>query len=158
VVIGGSVAGLTAARALSESFDRVTIVERDVLPDGPELRPGVPQGRQLHVLLPVGAEAMDEFFPGLTQELADLGCPTFDEVLDTPWFGAQGWRARREADVKLIGFRRPLLEHVVRQRVRALANVEVLHGTVTGLLASEDASRITGVSYAAGGWEGDGGV
>jgi 2-polyprenyl-6-methoxyphenol hydroxylase-like FAD-dependent oxidoreductase len=150
VVIGGSVAGLTAARALSESFDRVTIVERDVLPDGPELRPGVPQGRQLHVLLPVGAEAMDEFFPGLTQELADLGCPTFDEVLDTPWFGAQGWRARRETDVKLIGFRRPLLEHVVRQRVRALANVEVLHGTVTGLLASEDASRITGVSYAAG--------
>jgi 2-polyprenyl-6-methoxyphenol hydroxylase-like FAD-dependent oxidoreductase len=147
VVIGGSIAGLTAARALSESFDRVTIVERDQLPDGVEHRPGVPQAKQLHVILPLGAEIMEEFFPGFTQELLDAGCSTFDEVKDTPWFGRQGWRARRDSDVQLIGFRRPLLEHVVRERVRTIGNVEILTGTVTGLVGSADNSRVNGVAF-----------
>jgi len=46
VVVGGSIAGLTAARALSESFDRITIVERDELPNGIEHRRGVPQAKR----------------------------------------------------------------------------------------------------------------
>ena len=148
VVIGGSVAGLTAARALSESFDRVTIVERDVLPEGPEHRPGVPQARQLHVILPLGAAVMEEFFPGFKQELMDAGCSTFDEVNDTPWFGRVGWRARRDSDVTLIGFRRPLLEDVVRRRVLAIPSVDVVTATVTGLLGSDDGARVTGVIVA----------
>jgi 2-polyprenyl-6-methoxyphenol hydroxylase-like FAD-dependent oxidoreductase len=148
VVIGGSVAGLTAARALSESFDRVTIVERDVLPEGAEHRPGVPQARQLHVILPLGAAVMEEFFPGFKQELMDAGCSTFDEVNDTPWFGRVGWRARRDSDVTLIGFRRPLLEDVVRRRVLAIPSVDVVTATVTGLLGSEDGARVAGVTIA----------
>jgi 2-polyprenyl-6-methoxyphenol hydroxylase-like FAD-dependent oxidoreductase len=148
IVIGGSIAGLTAARALSESFDRVTILERDELPDGIEHRPGVPQAKQLHVILPLGARIMDDFFPGFQQELMDAGCSVFDEVKDTPWFGRQGWRARRESDVTLIGFRRPLLEHVVRERVRGIHNVEIVTTTVTGLLGSDDRSRVIGVQVA----------
>jgi len=145
VVIGGSIAGLTAARALSESFDRVTIVERDVLPDGPEHRAGVPQAKQLHVILPLGAAIMEEFFPGFKQELLDRGCSVFDEVKDTPWFGSQGWRARRDSDVHLIGFRRPVLEDTVRRRVLALSNVDVIVATVTGLVGEEGGNRVTGV-------------
>jgi len=148
VVIGGSIAGLTAARALSESFDLVTIIERDVLPDGIEHRPGVPQAKQLHVILPLGASIMEELFPGFGQELMDEGCSSFDEVKDTPWFGRQGWRARRDSDVTLIGFRRPLLEHVVRRRVRAIDNVDVVNATATGLAGSEDGTRVTGVTVA----------
>ncbi len=33
IVIGGSMAGLLAARVLSESYDRVTVLDRDVLAD-----------------------------------------------------------------------------------------------------------------------------
>lgn len=44
VVIGAGIAGLAAARALSETFDQVTVVERDHLPATPVPRPGVPQG------------------------------------------------------------------------------------------------------------------
>jgi 2-polyprenyl-6-methoxyphenol hydroxylase-like FAD-dependent oxidoreductase len=151
IVIGGSVAGLTAARALSETFGRVTILERDELPDGIEHRPGVPQAKQLHVILPLGAQIMDELFAGFEQELMDAGCSVFDEVKDTPWFGRQGWRARRESDVKLIGFRRPLLEHVVRQRVRGIDNVDIVTATVTRLIGSDDGSRVTGVQIAGDG-------
>jgi len=42
LVIGGSMAGLFAARVLSEHFERVTILERDRFPDGPKFRKGVP--------------------------------------------------------------------------------------------------------------------
>ena len=42
VVLGGSMAGLLAARVLSDHYERVTIVERDALPDGSQHRPGVP--------------------------------------------------------------------------------------------------------------------
>ena len=147
VVVGGSIAGLTAARALSESFDRITIVERDELPNGIEHRRGVPQAKQLHVILPLGAEIMEEFFPGFKQELSEAGCSTFDEVKDTPWFGRQGWRARRDSDVTLIGFRRPLLEHVIRERVRAIGNIEFLTGAVTGLQSTDDHSRVTGATF-----------
>lgn len=44
VVLGASMAGLAAARALCEHFERVTLVERDALGDVPGKRKGVPQG------------------------------------------------------------------------------------------------------------------
>lgn len=51
IVMGGSIAGLLAARVLSDHFDKVTLVERDRFPDGVETRKGVPQGRPTHGLL-----------------------------------------------------------------------------------------------------------
>ena len=47
IVIGGSMAGLLAARVLAAHFDRVTILERDSFPEGPEFRKGVPQARHV---------------------------------------------------------------------------------------------------------------
>ena len=55
VVLGASMAGLLAARALSDFFETVTVVERDALPDNPASRRGVPQGRHPHGLLTRGA-------------------------------------------------------------------------------------------------------
>jgi 2-polyprenyl-6-methoxyphenol hydroxylase-like FAD-dependent oxidoreductase len=50
VVIGASMAGLLAARVLSDHFEQVTIIERDQLPEGGEPRKGVPQERHAHIL------------------------------------------------------------------------------------------------------------
>jgi hypothetical protein len=49
VVVGGSMAGLLAARVLADHFEQVTLVERDALTDSVQTRKGVPQGRMLHV-------------------------------------------------------------------------------------------------------------
>jgi 2-polyprenyl-6-methoxyphenol hydroxylase-like FAD-dependent oxidoreductase len=54
IVIGASIGGLVAARVLSESFDRVTIYDRDALPTALQTRGGVPQGRHGHGLLASG--------------------------------------------------------------------------------------------------------
>jgi len=48
VVLGASMGGLLAARVLADFFESVTVVERDVLPDDPANRRGVPQGRPGH--------------------------------------------------------------------------------------------------------------
>ena len=45
IVIGASIGGLLAARALADYYDEVTVLERDVLPQTYEPRKGVPQGR-----------------------------------------------------------------------------------------------------------------
>jgi 2-polyprenyl-6-methoxyphenol hydroxylase-like FAD-dependent oxidoreductase len=51
IVLGGSMAGLLTATALSRHFKRVTLVERDVLPDNAALRRSVPQSAHAHGLL-----------------------------------------------------------------------------------------------------------
>ena len=50
VVLGASMGGLLAARVLADFYDRVTVVERDILPADPVNRRGVPQGRLIHAV------------------------------------------------------------------------------------------------------------
>jgi flavin-dependent dehydrogenase len=47
VVVGGSLAGMLAARVLSDHFDGVTLLERDRFPEAPAGRKGLPQGRHV---------------------------------------------------------------------------------------------------------------
>jgi NAD(P)-binding Rossmann-like domain len=51
IVVGGGLAGLSAARALSDRFRQIVILDRDELPDGATPRHGVPQGKHPHGLL-----------------------------------------------------------------------------------------------------------
>ena len=78
VVLGASMSGLLAARVLADFFETVTVVDRDELPDDPANRRGVPQGRHVHVLLPSGAQILDELFPGILNELVAEGAPVWD--------------------------------------------------------------------------------
>jgi hypothetical protein len=68
-VLVASVGVLLAARVLADAYRRLTILERDLLPESAQGRRGVPQGRHAHALLPRGAQILGELFPGL---LADL--------------------------------------------------------------------------------------
>lgn len=54
VILGASMSGLAAARAVSDAFDEVAVLERDPLPEGPETRAGAPQTDHPHVLLEAG--------------------------------------------------------------------------------------------------------
>jgi len=49
VIVGTSIGGLVAARAVSDSFEQVTVIDRDRLPPP---RRGVPQSRTVHGLTP----------------------------------------------------------------------------------------------------------
>lgn len=90
VVVGASMGGLLAARALSDTYPEVLLLDRDALPAAP-------------------------------------------------------------ASLIAYDMSRPLLEHVVRERVTTLPGVRVLAGhEVTGLLTTPDRRRVVGVQVAAG--------
>jgi flavin-dependent dehydrogenase len=85
IVVGASMAGMLAARVLSDIFERVIVLERDTLPEGPQLRPGVPQARHLHALLPRGRRILEKNFPGITSELESAGAEILDFGNDVAW-------------------------------------------------------------------------
>ncbi len=152
VVIGASISGLCAASALSESYQQVTVVERDSLPDAARPRAGVPQGRHQHVLLARGLLAFGELFPGLVDDLVAQDVPSGDVLADGRTY-LEGLRlARTYGDLPALGVTRPFLEWQVRRRLQAHANVRFMSPyTVTGLLASPDRRFITGVRVASDG-------
>jgi 2-polyprenyl-6-methoxyphenol hydroxylase-like FAD-dependent oxidoreductase len=146
VVIGASVGGLLAARVLSDFYARVVVLDRDVLPQEAAARRGVPQGRQLHVLLSRGKEALDELFPGLSAELNERGAPLVDLHGDVHWYNDGQRMLRAPSPLIAVGVSRPLLEDTLRARVAALPGVELRSPIeVLGLSATADGSRITGV-------------
>src|SRR6266508_4451371 len=82
VVLGASMGGLLAARVLADAYQRVTVVERDLLPETAEHRRGVPQGRHAHLLVPRGAQILDELFPGLLDDLVTGGAPVIRDLAE----------------------------------------------------------------------------
>ncbi|MBV9385016.1 MAG: tryptophan 7-halogenase, partial [Chroococcidiopsidaceae cyanobacterium CP_BM_ER_R8_30] len=100
IVIGGGIAGLLAARVLSDYFSQVTIVERDRLPEQPVPRRGVPQSYQLHVLLTQGYRILEQLFPGLEAELAEQGAPCIDWLGDCPLLLGNNWAPRSASDLR----------------------------------------------------------
>ena len=143
VVIGGSMAGLLAARVLSDHFAQVTIIERDKLTGEAEARKGVPQGRHVHVLLARGAVIMREYFPDLFPTLAQDGAiPVSMEGLRWNQLGV--WMAPVPSPVKTLFQSRPFLEQHVRDQLAARDNVRIRDACeVSQLCAHND--RITGV-------------
>jgi 2-polyprenyl-6-methoxyphenol hydroxylase-like FAD-dependent oxidoreductase len=153
VVLGASMAGLLAARTLADFFEQVTIVERDELPDGAENRRGVPQGRHLHGLLARGAQALEEMFPGVLDELVRDGARFLDgEDLSTLHYMLNGHlftRTGAAPSFTAYASSRPFLEYHIRRRVSATPNVTLLENhDVANLASTPDHDRIIGVATA----------
>ncbi|GAA1611845.1 FAD-dependent oxidoreductase [Catellatospora bangladeshensis] len=146
IVLGASIGGLLAARVLSESFEKVTIFDRDALPtDGTTGRKGVPQGDHTHGLLARGRQVLEELFPGLAAELTAAGAVPVDVQGDVVWINDGHRLAAKHTGLAGLGVTRVGLEAGVRRRVAALPNVELRERhEALGLLASADRSRVTG--------------
>ena len=114
VVMGGSVAGLLAARVLTDHFDMVTLVERDCFPDGSDNRKGVPQGQHAHALLAKGLVTVMQLFPDLGAALAAGGAAMLDPANDMLWYAAGGYRVRYPSGLVAPFMSRPFLESLLR--------------------------------------------
>ena len=146
VVVGASMAGLLAARVLSEHYDRVTVLDRDALPAGLEGRRGVPQGRHAHALLPAGAAHLEQLLPGLSAQLVKAGAPTCTALEQLRWIVNGHELARADTGLQVILSGRPFIEGHVRRRVRALANVGLVDGCeALGLVRGKRERRVSGV-------------
>ncbi|GGZ48846.1 FAD-binding monooxygenase [Streptomyces inusitatus] len=146
VVLGGSLAGLLAAKVLAGHFERVLLVDRDELTGVTKARRGVPHGGHAHGLVARGQQILERHFPGLTEELRTAGVRPGDFSGDIRWY-FNGRRMRpSHSGLLSIPATRPVLEHHVRMRVAALPGVELLEGRdILAPVAAPDGRRITGV-------------
>ena len=142
VVIGGSIAGLTVAQVLAQHGAKVTVIERDRLPDPPEFRRGAPQALHAHLLLPLGQAILEQHFPGALAELTAGGATIVsseEEQASSPdgaWYN----------DVISLMCSRPLLEAVIYRRVAANPKIEIIQEQeVTGLAVDRRAKQVTGI-------------
>jgi 2-polyprenyl-6-methoxyphenol hydroxylase-like FAD-dependent oxidoreductase len=149
VVVGGSLAGMLAARVLSDQFHRVTLLERDRFPETAAARKGLPQGRHAHILLERGRGVLERFFPGLTGELVRAGAAPLDATHDVAWMNPYGWYVRYPGELRLLSCTRELIDWVVRDRLAALRNVRIHGGAdVVGLVRTpRDGARVAGVRF-----------
>ena len=145
LVIGGGIAGLLAARILTDHFERVTIIERDHYPTEPISRPGVPQGRQVHTTLLQGQYILESLFPELKAHLLAHGaveryygseslyyddgrCPRIPPTL-------HGWNCSRL-----------LLEWQILRELRAYPQFHLIEGhEVVHLLYNQSTQAVYGV-------------
>ena len=146
VVLGASMGGLLAARVLADFYRRVTIIERDPLPQSGLDRRGVPQGRHAHALLPRGAQILDELFPGLLAELAADGVPVLRHPREFRFLlGGHLLCQDGETGEPTYAQSRPYLERRVRDWVRALPGVTIQgQCEVAGLVTTPARDRVVG--------------
>ena len=123
VVIGASVAGLLAAGAVCDHFDRVTILEREVLPPPGQGRKAVPQGRHVHALLPGGLAAIEQLLPGFQAELVAGGAVRCDSMREIRFVASGHEITRDAASATNVLASRPYIEGHLRRRVLGLPNV-----------------------------------
>ena len=148
-MIGAGIAGLTAARALAEHFERVIVLERDVLPLDADHRTGTPQSRHLHALLASGLYALNDLFPGLEDDLDRAGAVQLRAGLDVR-VERPGYDPFPQRDLGWLGrsMSRPLVELAARQRIKQHANITLRQRCrVRKFVATPDAAEIVGVHY-----------
>jgi 2-polyprenyl-6-methoxyphenol hydroxylase-like FAD-dependent oxidoreductase len=147
VVIGGSIAGMCAARVLSDVCARVTVIDRDEYPAGVGERPGVPQSRHVHALLAGGRRELERLFPGFDRLMLERGALEVDFLRDFATLRAAGWWPPVPSGFTTLFASRALVESILRELLRARANVELVERhAVEDLIAVGDGDpRVTGV-------------
>jgi len=146
LIIGGSLAGLFAARVLSDSFNTVTILDHDIFPLTPDHRKGVPQSYHAHGLLPTAFPIIEQLFPGIINDLCKDGADVVSDIIPLAIVSPKGLLPLPKMREASISFSRPLLEWHVRNRVSKLPNIHIITNIeVTRLLATHDRTCVTGV-------------
>jgi 2-polyprenyl-6-methoxyphenol hydroxylase-like FAD-dependent oxidoreductase len=161
VVLGGSIAGLLAARVLADHANSVVIIERDESGAdetqvesiaggaGDTARAGVPQGLQVHTLLPGGRAQLERWFPGLTREAQEGGA--VESGPDGVAAYTDDTRQVPTENSVLLTASRPYMEALIRRETLALHNVRTVVGHATGLVYEDGA--VTGARYRTAGGE-----
>ncbi len=151
VVIGAGMGGLAAAQAVAPYFDKVTVLDRDALPEGPDVRPGTPQARHAHALLTGGSRALEALFPGIESDFLKAGAIKGRAGLAIR-YEQPGFDPFPQRDLGFDAFflSRPLLENICRRRLREELNVELRHQSrVSDVAPSADRREALTVSYEA---------
>lgn len=140
VVVGASIAGLTAARALADHVGHVSVIERRHRP--PPGESIAAQGSMVHLLLAAGAEGLETLLPGFRDDLRHHGAVD-GHLWRARWWN-EGYRVPIDSTATVHLASRGLVETLVRERAEAIPTVTIRYGErVRGL--GTDGSTVVGV-------------
>lgn len=151
IVIGAGIAGLAAARALSDSFAQVVILERDQLTRDAAPRIGVPQGKQPHALLVGGQRALTDQFPHFVEQLLKSGGVAYDYTMARIEMGGFDPLPQRNLGIPIYSASRPLIEQVIRCELEQTHNVALQKQSRVEALTLSESGAINGARYTAPG-------
>jgi NAD(P)H-flavin reductase/2-polyprenyl-6-methoxyphenol hydroxylase-like FAD-dependent oxidoreductase len=147
VVIGGSIAGIAAAKVLTERFEKVIVLEKDDAHRRREARPGAAQGWHLHHLLTAGQIELERFFPGIVDDMVREGAFKVDMAAQYRIRLGGTWKKPGTSDIQIVCAGRPLLEWCVRRRLDDEPRVEFRYESeVADLVYDRDNNAIIGVA------------
>lgn len=158
VIIGASIAGLSAALAFHRRGLPVIILERDdvsgepdeIAPEAIVRRAGVPHSMQPHFFISSLRNAFKRWYPGLVEEMVECGVRevTVDQCLPR----ADDRRLTRpqpgDEELTVLASRRAVFERALRNFVSRQEGIEIWSSAKALLLVSEDQTapfRVTGV-------------
>ncbi len=124
VVVGGSIAGISVAKVLSERFGKVVVLEKDGQHDRREGRPGAAQGWHLHHLLTAGQQELERIFPGIIDDMVREGAFKVDMAEQYQLRLAGSWKKSCKGGIEIVCASRPLLEWCVRRRLDSEPKVD----------------------------------
>lgn len=141
-------AGMCVARVLADHVDHVTIVDRDLCPSRIGHRIGVPQSHHAHALLARGQRELDRLFPGFSEAVLGHGGLSLDAPARLAMLRQWGWGPGAGCGLNSLWASRPLMESIVRERVRSLRNVALRERTSAVDLRVErnGRARVTGLT------------
>jgi flavin-dependent dehydrogenase len=147
IVVGGSIAGMCAARVLCDHYDEVVLIDRDAFPSEVAMRSGIPQSRHAHALLGRGQDELERLFPGFVAAMTAGGALLFDPGSGLAMRRSLGWQDVGPNGFHTLWASRDLLEHTVRTLLRAHGVVQLRERTsAIGLRCADNAPRrVTGL-------------
>ncbi|APU14289.1 MULTISPECIES: FAD-dependent oxidoreductase [Actinoalloteichus] len=151
LVLGGGIAGLTAAVVLAEYAEEVIVVDRDDLATDSAPRRGTPAAPHSLGIHELARRQFDRWLPGLIETLVDEGARPVDS--GSHWH-VDGVRKAPVVGEPLICLTAPFLERHLRDRAAALPAVRFVRGKATGL--THHGSRVDGALVAEPGRRGPG--
>lgn len=147
VVIGGSMAGLCAARVLDDAFATVTVLERDEFPERPTARDGAPQTNHPHAMLEAGRATLEDLFPGFGERLLADGGLMIDAATEMRYYEGGDFFADGPDRLPMYCASRALFEHVVREAVADRPAITLRGNCHLVGYDTVDSGRVSGVTY-----------
>jgi len=152
VVIGGSIAGIAAAKVLTETFNKVIVIEKDPIHRRMEGRPGAAQGWHLHHLLIAGQRQLETIFPGIITDMIRAGAFKVDMGEQYRLMIAGSWKKVGTSGVDIVCAGRPLLEWCLRRRLDSEPAIDYRYESeMKDLLYCEASRSVIGIEVEHGG-------
>jgi 2-polyprenyl-6-methoxyphenol hydroxylase-like FAD-dependent oxidoreductase len=146
VVLGGGIAGLSAAGVVARHVEQVTLVERDRYPAEPTERPHTSHGGHIHLLLAGGLVQLSRLFPEVPGWLDEIGAAAGDLTYHTRVAYAGRWLPRARSGIPIRTCTRADVEYVLRRVVARCDNVRVIDGCEVVGLVGRDRIRAVRIS------------